>query len=72
MSLLWEQTADKNYMPPGIFEALKMYYEALEDCDEFRVHHALRNLEFLQDMQMLNTGHPATLSGRERGEGGRD
>ncbi len=72
MSLLWEQTADKKSMQTGIFEALSMYYEALEDCDEFRLHHALRNLEFLQDMQMLNTGIPATLSGREPGEGRRD
>jgi hypothetical protein len=66
--------AAKPNSTPDVFDALSMFYEALNDCDVFRVQAAFRHLEFLQDMQMLsglNRDCGAILTGYERGEGRR-
>lgn len=38
-----------------MFEALEMFYEAERDRDPLRLACALKHLEFLRDLQMLNT-----------------
>jgi len=56
---------------PDVFLALKGFYAAHREQDEFRLESWLRHLELIAYFQRLNTGFPGGSEIPERGSGRR-
>jgi hypothetical protein len=67
MSLLWT-SADKSYMTQSEQEAIAGFYDAEQSQDLFLSAGWLRHLEFLKDLQRLNSPSLRISSGYEGGE----